>query len=138
MVLALDIPCVFLSSSLKRYTWLHVIVTRSFVAQKCFADSSPANAVTKNLLLHSSSDMELSTSNTIRSIKALIQNMDLPLNNMTCMTLRGSHATCILHTFRSGMFGMGMSEEMFLELVSKHMNRLEELLCYTYAPCCAG
>lgn len=131
---ALDIPCVLFPSFLKVYIRFHVTVVRPFLYEDK-TKSGDRSGVSKCLLLHSRTGMELSSRNISESIKTFMVNLDGRFRTVTCMTLRASYATSMLHSFRSGRLGDGLSEEKFLELVAKQMNSSVEQLRNTYAAC---
>lgn len=64
-----------------------------------------------------------------------MRSIDGKLTNVTCMTLRSSFATSLLHQYRTGKLGHHLTEERFLELMAKQMNTSVEQLRTTYAAC---
>lgn len=81
--------------------------------------------------------MELTTSTKLHSIKAILENMNLQLSKVTCITLKVCDAASMLHNSWAFVLGQQMLEEPPSILVGKPMItslpklRTPYLACYS-------
>lgn len=131
---ALDIPGVTFPAIILPYLRFHLKLIRPLIVKRR-RRSSEGFDHDDPLLLHSRHGDYLTTTNVSHSIKLFMSGVESNLKSVTAMTLRASYATSMLHNFRSGKLDTNLSEERFLELVSKQMNTSVEQLRGTYAAC---
>lgn len=127
---SLDMPNVIVPGFVLKYVRFHTKIMRKVVVEKTSVDEQADDD--RPLIMHTETGEALTTPQVTNTLKGYLRCAMPEAQNITMMSLRSSYCTMVMQDYRQKKIFPTLSEQEFLEVLSKNLNTSPEQLRSTY------